>query len=211
MINYYTIDTETTGLSVKNQEVVEISIIRCSDRRQLSRTIRAETPETASYDALKITGKTLADLYNGDSKEDAVTLCNKFFEEDGGTPASRCIIGHNIISFDKKFLHALWEKCGSDFPASLWLDTLQMMRQYAKDKGMIKPKLGLEPSCDIFGIKKVAGSHTAKGDVRNNYFLYNKIIESGFDYLPFIKTFPHNPIRVSEEDVNDLLAEMDSY
>jgi DNA polymerase III epsilon subunit-like protein len=209
-IKYYIIDTETSGLSARPDmhEVVQISIIRCSDKVQLSKNIIAERPERASYDALRITGKTLADLKKGDRKEDVVALCNKFFEEDGGTPASRCIIGHNIIAFDKKFLHALWESCDQEFPANLYMDTLLMMKAWAKTQGLVKPKLNLDASCDLFGFKKVGQAHTAKGDTQNNFLLYKELLASGFDYLPFVKTHPHKIERVSDTDVDNMLNEL---
>jgi DNA polymerase III epsilon subunit-like protein len=107
-IQYYIIDTETTGLKAGYHECVEIGIIRCVDRVQLWRQIIAESPERSSFDALAITKKTLSDLEKGHRKEDVVAECEKFFNEDKLTPAHRCIVAHNS-PFDRKFLHALWE------------------------------------------------------------------------------------------------------
>src|ERR1700679_1153587 len=101
---YYIIDTETTGLKINYHECTEIGIIRALDRVQLWRNIKCESPQNASFDALAITKKTLADLEKGFSRKEIVTECNKFFNEDGLTPAHRCIVGHNIFSFDKRFL-----------------------------------------------------------------------------------------------------------
>ena len=140
-LQFYLIDTETSGLADKIHEVVQISIIRCSDRHQLSKYIKAEHPETASEEALRITGKTHADLLKGDSKESVVELCDNFFAQDGTTPEHRCIVGHNIQRFDCRFLQALWTKCNKEFPANLWLDTIPFTKAYAK-------KFGIEINAD---------------------------------------------------------------
>jgi hypothetical protein len=205
-IHYYILDSETSGLSTIQHEVVEVSIIRCSDKVQITRNIKAEHPHTASLDALAVTKKTLADLSAGEDKEKVVDEINAFFEEDKSSPKNRCIVAHNA-SFDKKFIHTLWEKCGKIFPANMWLDTIALTRLAAKQQGIIKPKVNLEAACDLFGIKKTATFHNAKMDTRNTYFLWKKLIEEmNIDYIPLIKTIPH---ASPEEDEMELMnAEM---
>ena len=206
-IVYYVIDTETTGLKINYHECTEIGIIRATDRMQLWRNIKCERPETASFDALKITNKTLADLEKGFPKEQVVEECEKFFNEDGLTPAHRCIIGHNIFSFDKRFLFALWESVGKTFPATLWLDTIPMIKKYVKDNGLGKMKINLHAACDIVGVKKLSDSHNAKVDSRNSYLLWKNLVEDKkIDYLPFIKTAVHTLAvdPVLDDDGNDI-------
>lgn len=207
MLAYYIIDLETTGLKSEYHEVFEISIIRATDRVQLSRTIKCEMPERASLAALEITGKTMADLETGLSKEAVVEECHKFLQEDGLTPAHRCIVGHNIYAFDRRFLHALWASTSKEFPAHLWLDTLPMIKVYAKqlppvldDYGrIIKQKHHLQAACDLAGIKKFAQAHSAKMDSRNSYLLWKDLVESkNMDYLSFIKTAVHQLSPSSE-------------
>lgn len=191
-LKYYIIDTETTGLKAGHHEMTEIGIIRAEDRVQLWKQIRCEYPERASFDALAITKKTLADLANGDDKEKVVEACENFFNQDGLTPQHRCIVGHNIHSFDRRFLFALWESVGKTFPAALWLDTIPMTKHYAKIIGLVKPKVNLHAACDIVGVKKISEAHNAKVDSRNSYLLWKNLIEEKkVDYLPFIKTAIH--------------------
>src|SRR5579871_1292089 len=147
-IKYYIIDTETTGLKANYHEMTEIGIIRCEDRVQLWRQIKCVYPERANFDALAITKKTMADLERGADHLQVVDECERFFAEDGLTPAHRCIVAHNA-PFDRKFLHALWEQLGKEFPAHLWLDTMSLTREYAKQIGLVKPKVNLHASCDI--------------------------------------------------------------
>jgi DNA polymerase III alpha subunit (gram-positive type) len=134
-LQYYIIDTETTGLKSDYHEMTEIGIIRCADRVQLWRQIKCVNPERANFDALAITKKTMADLERGYDRDAVVAECNKFFEEDGLTEAHRCIVAHNA-PFDRKFLHALWESQGKAFPAHLWLDTMALTREYIKKIGL---------------------------------------------------------------------------
>lgn len=190
-IGYWILDTETTGLDATRQEVVEIGVIRVETKVQLWKNIKAEYPERSSWDALKICNKTLADLEKGDTKEQVIEVCEKFFSEDGLTPAHRCIIAHNA-SFDRKFLHALWGKVNKEFPAMLWVDSIQLVRAYAKKMGIVKPKVNLAASCDLLQVKKFANAHSAKSDTRNTYLLWKALTEThNIDPLPFIKTIPH--------------------
>jgi DNA polymerase III epsilon subunit-like protein len=201
MLAYYIIDTETNGLKSGYHTMTEIGIIRAADRVQLWRNIKCETPERSSFDALAITKKTLADLERGYSREEVVAECEKFFAEDGLTPAHRCIVGHNIFTFDKRFLFALWESVGKEFPATLWLDTIPMTKQYAKDIGLIKPRVNLHAACDIVGVKKLSDSHNAKVDSRNTYLLWKNLVEDKkIDHLPFVKTAEHKITAPSVEE-----------
>src|SRR5690242_6783461 len=140
-LEFFVLDVETTGVNTSLHEVIEVSIIRASNRVQLTEFIRAETPETASIDALQIQNKTFDDLVNGKSKEEVIEKLDRFFAEDGLTPAHRCIIAHNF-SFDKRFMHALYEKVGKNFPANLWGCSMALSRHYAKTVlGIPKPKV----------------------------------------------------------------------
>ena len=190
---YYITDTETTGLVQSYHEISEISIIRCSDRVQLTSFIKCEYPERSSFDALAITKKTLADLEKGDSKEVVVEKINKFLNEDGLTPAHRCFVAHNY-SFDKKFIHALYDKVGQKCPVDLWLCTMALTKKFAKEQGLVKPKVNLHAACDLLGIKKISEAHSSKLDSRNTYLLHRELVENRkIDYLPLIKTAKHAP------------------
>lgn len=190
-LQYYVVDTETTGLKANFHEITEVGIIRAKDRVQIHRCVKCVYPERANFDALAITKKTMADLDRGYDKAAVIAECNKFFEEDGATPAHRVIVAHNA-PFDRRFLHAMWESEGLEFPAHLWLDTVSLTKAYAKKIGLIKPKVGLHAACDIVGIKKLSDAHNAKVDSRNCYLLHRNLVEEKkIDYLPFIKTAIH--------------------
>lgn len=209
-ILYYIIDTETTGLKANYNEMTEIGIIRYTDRMQLWRQIKCEYPERANFDALAITKKTMADLERGHLKTSVVDECEKFFAEDGATPAHRCIVAHNA-SFDRRFLHALWEQCGKPFPANLWIDTISMTKDFLKkvDPATVtivktatgKPSTQLHACCDMVGIKKLSDAHNAKVDSRNTYLLFRNLMdEKQIDHLKHIKTEVHSPNLGSNTD-----------
>lgn len=188
---YYLVDLESSGLSLERNEVTQISIIRCSDRHQLSKYIKAEHPETASDEALRITNRTRADLLKGDSKESVVEFCDDFFKQDGATPEHRCMVGHNVHRFDQRFTHELWRKCGKQFQAHLWLDTLPFTKAYAKKFGIESPSFNLPSSLNILKIAAKGVAHNAITDSQNNYRLWKKLMESGVDHLDHIKRVPH--------------------
>lgn len=212
-LQFYIIDTETTGLKQNYHEMTEIGVIRCTDRVQLWRQIKCIYPERANFDALAITKKTMADLERGFDKEMVVAECEKFFAEDGLTPAHRCIVAHNA-AFDRKFLHSLWESCGKEFPAHLWLDTISLTKEFLKQVdqsqlNIVKTATGrvstqLHACCDMVGVKKISEAHNAKVDSRNTYLLHRNLIEEKkIDYLPFIKTAIHNISGSSDEEGSD--------
>ncbi len=190
-IDYYVLDLESSGLDLKRHEVTQISIIRCSDRFQLNKFIKAEHPETASWEALKITGRTLKDIVTGENKEDVIEFVEGFLNQDGKDAESRCMVGHNVHRFDTRFTHALWEKVGKAFPAHLWLDTLPFTKAYALKYGIAAQKFNLDASLEIAGIVKKGEAHNAKIDTRNTYRLWKKLMESGTDYLSSMKRAPH--------------------
>lgn len=199
-LHFYLTDVETSGLSLERNEVTQISIIRCADRFQLSKYIKAEHPETAHEDALRITGRTRADLLKGDDKQFVVDACEKFLEEDGTSPEHRCMVGHNVHRFDQRFIHRLWEKCGRQFKSFLWLDTIPFTKAYAKQFGIESPSFNLPSSLNILKIASRGDAHNAIVDTQNNYRLFVKLMESGVDYLNHVKRIPH---ITNTDNVND--------
>ncbi len=209
-LQYYVIDTETTGLKSGYHEITEIGIIRCTDRVQLWRQIKCTYPERANFDALAITKKTMSDLERGYDREAVIAECEKFFAEDGLTPAHRCIVAHNA-PFDRKFLHAMWEAYGKEFPAHLWLDTISLTKEFLKNADesqlkIVKTATGrvstqLHACCDMVGVKKISEAHNAKVDSRNTYLLHRNLIEEKkVDHLPFIKTAIHSVAPPSDDE-----------
>lgn len=205
-LQFYVIDTETTGLSPAIHEIVEISIIRCSDRNQITKNIKALRPEKASFEALKVINKSYKDIVCGEDRETVVNAISSFLEEDGYTPEHRCMVAHNAV-FDKNFCHALWTSVGKDFPAILWLDTKPLVKAWAVKQGIVKPKLTLAASLEFCGLKAFAGQHNAKSDARNAWQLWKKADDANEDILPFTKRYPHSS-SASSSSVEDYLSDI---
>lgn len=191
MLAYYILDLESTGVDSKWHEVSQVSIIRCTDRFQLSKFIKVEYPQRAAWKALEVTGRTFSDLNRGEDRDDVVAASDIFIAEDGLTPEHRCIVGHNVHKFDLRFAHALWKKCNKPFPANLWMDTLPFSKDYAIAKGIESKSFKLEIACNILGIKTAGTQHNAISDTRNNYKLWLKLMDSGLNHLKYIKRVPH--------------------
>lgn len=202
-LQYYVLDIETTGFSPDKHEITEVGIVRVKDKTQFFKHVRCDFPERASLDSLRITNKTLEDLAVGESKEDLINKVNDFLNEDGLTPQHRVIVGHNIVNFDRKFLCKLWKDYDQVFPASLWLDTMKMMKAYAKKAGLVKPKFNLQASADICGIKKMANIHNAKSDSRQTYYLFQDLVNvKKIDHLLMIEKFVQSDSSNNEFDMS---------
>jgi DNA polymerase III epsilon subunit-like protein len=189
-IFFYVADCETTGLNNLYHEVCELSIIRCSDRMQLSREVIVEKPENSSFDALRITGKTMEDLKRGITKLELINEVHQFLSEDGIAPTHRCLVGHNI-SFDRNFLCAMWGKYNKKFPFDLYLDTIHMFKAFSKRRGDGKVKANLTAACEATGIKKLGSAHSAKTDTKHTFLLWQELSKT-IDFLDHIKHIPHN-------------------
>lgn len=198
-LSYYIIDTETTGLKAGYNEITEISIVRCSDRHQLTKKVLCDYPDRATPMALKVTNRTFEDLLEGDSKDDVIEACNAFFAQDGKTPEHRCMVAHNA-SFDKRFCHDLWGSRRQSFPAICWMDTIKFAKDWSKKIGVlpeVNPETG-NPSFKLASVLKFAnitpmpGAHDAGSDARNTYLVWKKGMELGIDHLGAIKRWPHS-------------------
>lgn len=189
-INYYILDTETTGLKAGYHEVIQISTLRYSDKFQKTLNIKADFPQRASKEALMITGKTVYDLKEGIEKNTAIEALEAFFEEDQSTPEHRCIVAHNGI-FDRRMLHAMWASVNRVFPANLWLCTKEFTRKYAKKQGIQKPKLTLQASMELTGLPQKRGAHNAVIDVQNTENLFTKLMSENLGHVQLIKRVPH--------------------
>jgi DNA polymerase III epsilon subunit-like protein len=187
---YYVIDTETTGLKAGWNEITQISIIRCSDRTQLTRDIAIEHPERCQQQALQVIGKTIEELLIGCTREQAVSACERFWNQDGKTPEHRCLIAHNA-QFDKRFCHALWQSVNKRFPVVCWLDTLIYIKLWSERMGVKLASKTLEKSLEFAKIAMKDPLHNASSDAQAVYRLWKRGMDARIDHLPAIKRFPH--------------------
>jgi DNA polymerase III epsilon subunit-like protein len=213
-LEYYALDTETTGLASSYNEINQISVVRASDKKQILIDIKVEHPERANAQALEIQGKTKADLLKGIPLLSAIEQVDAFFEEDGKTPEHRCVIAHNA-PFDRKFCHAEWDIKKKAFKANLWLCTKQFAQRYVKKniqhtqkiaqaQNETKVKYGLNNFMKGVGIPIKLGAHNAGVDAENALDLFNWLVQSKTEYVSLITRNPHKEdVQSKEPEVFD--------
>jgi DNA polymerase III epsilon subunit-like protein len=224
-IVYYILDTETCGLNLDYHEINQISVMRVSDEKQYSTNIRVKNPNKFDFRSLEVQGISPADLKTGIPVEEAINNVERFFNEDGQSPAHRCIVAHNA-PFDRKFVHRAWERANKEFPADLWICTQSFSKRYVKkhaceqkiakaqmdggvddikaDKlGRLKPKFGLNNMLVGLGISPIGGAHRAEIDVQNTLILFNWLIESKTEHVSLIQRIPHKESNNLDLDMED--------
>lgn len=191
--NICVVDTESTGLSIKTDEIVQIACIMIDPR---SLTIVPNSEFNSLLRPVDIMSGTPSEIEAKWQRARGAFNINKLRREDlekaplpehvfkafaahvtrynsGGTgPTARPIAsGHNILNFDLPFMQKYFEKyklIGADgsqklFNSRVFLDTLHLCFLWFEN--MSEPeKLNMDLLRDYFGISK-KDSHTAIGDV----------------------------------------------
>lgn len=194
-MEYYIVDTETTGTDTRQHEISEISIIRFSDKHQITRFIYLEHPEKADPFALEATGRKRNELNSGlsiseNSKWKVIPEVHNFLLKDGLTPEHRCLVAHNA-AFDRRFMQAVWQKNKLVLPVNFWLDTMKISRREMKKEGVKKPKVTLAATLEKFGITPIGQAHRAAYDAQNLFRFFKKIRDEKIDFLENIERYEH--------------------
>ena len=141
------LDTETTGLSVQDNELIEISAARLSGREIVDRFDTFVHPkQLIPAEITELTSITNADVADAPSAVEAVAALADFV---GGCP----VIAHNA-TFDRSFIESV--KGGVNV-SDIWIDSLALSR-------IALPRLAshkLSFMADLFGCDSV--SHRARG------------------------------------------------
>ncbi len=202
-------DTETTGLNPVESEIVQLAAKRFlvteagwEAQEEFNWFFKPKKPIPVEVSVLNhITNEMVADCPSIEEK----------FDEIASALDADFWCGHNINSFDNKFMHHLYEVMEKELPDGYYkpMDTLDasvdlISREESK-------KYNLTAMSDLFGIKEstdgTAGFHDALYDVRQcaalaerlgNLYLYSPVIpESGFtDYSirpQIIDIFSYDP------------------
>ena len=143
------LDTETTGLSVQDNELIEISAARLRGRDVIDRFDTFVHPSgLIPSEITQLTHITNADVAHAPTAEEAVAELETFV---GGSP----VIAHNA-TFDRSFIEAVK---GGVRVSDVWVDSLALSR-------IALPRLSshkLSFMADVFGCASV--SHRACDDV----------------------------------------------
>lgn len=132
----YVADTETTGLSAYEHDIIELSLYRLTDDAQKTWLLKPTKPEAIDPGALRINGHKMEDIthltkYGRENYQDpnkTIVEIENWMSEDCVPAEQRILVGQNV-SFDKNMLEQLWTKCSSrdTFPfGRKSLDTLSI-------------------------------------------------------------------------------------
>ena len=116
------IDTETTGLSARSNNIIEIGIIKIKDLKIVDRFGTFVNPgRSIPYYITQLTGISDDDVYDAPFFDQVADECLQFIGES-------VIVGHNL-SFDMSFLSAELQNCGREKTENLNLCTLRLARR----------------------------------------------------------------------------------
>lgn len=194
---FYVVDTETTGINSKLNDVIEISMCRVllqTDNKtimeQKNWLLKALNPTTIEDEALAINKHNKSDILHQTSfgkenyKEpsDVIVEIENWILDDGFSVMDRIFVGQNP-DFDIEFLQELWKKLNSPttFPFSLEngnrvIDTKQIATLIDLCLGKRRLYYNLGSLAKAFKVKK-GKAHSAVGDVETTVNLITKFIQ----------------------------------
>ncbi len=164
--DYVLFDLETTGLSCRNDEVIEISALKVKDgsvEDEFSTLVNPGMP--IPFMASEVNG--ITDDMVKDSP-DFKTALGQFIEFAGDS----VLVGHNIVSFDMKFIQRDVEKYYGKVLGNDYIDTLLLARLYL-------PELQHHTLSDLAHYYHIstAGAHRALADCRMNQRIFESLKE----------------------------------
>lgn len=164
--NYVLVDIETTGLSPKDNDIIEIGAIKVCENKVIDKyesLIKIDYKLNPFITRLTgITNKML--LENG---KDLNEVLEKFLEFVG----SDIIIGHNV-NFDINFIYDKCEKHLNTYLKNDFIDTMRIAKKVLPDSSNYK----LGTLANKFGIN-YEDAHRGLKDVEITYQVYNNLRE----------------------------------
>lgn len=162
--DYVVFDLETTGISCYKDSVVEISALKVIggvEEEEFSSLVNPQ--RSIPYDASRVNGITDAMVADAPLFNDVLM---KFIDFTEGMT----LVGHNIHSFDLKFIYRDSEKFYGGIPGNDYVDTLRLARKYL-------PQLkrhSLTVLAEYYGIS-TQGAHRALNDCHMNQQVYEQL------------------------------------
>ena len=155
--DYVIFDLETTGISCTSDEVVEISAVKVEGGVVVDEFTTLVNPgRPIPYQATSVHGITNEMVENSPMFREALADFNDFIGDS-------VIIGHNIHTFDMKFIQRDAQKYFGKYIGNDYIDTLEIARLYLPEL----PGRSLVELADHYGIES-QGAHRALNDCRMN-------------------------------------------
>lgn len=177
--DYVVFDLETTGISCITDRVVEISAVKVIDGKvaeEFSTLVNPGCP--ISYSASQVNG--ITDDMVADSP-DFESVLPDFLAFVGDLP----LVGHNIHSFDLRFIYRDCMEYFGKIPGNDYVDTLKIAR-------LCLPEIrhhSLTDLAEYYGISS-EGAHRALADCRMNREVYERLGEALKKKADLIKKCP---------------------
>ena len=188
--SYIVVDLETTGRNHYEDDIIEIGAIKYINNIEVDRfSALVKTPKTLSKDIIKLTGITNEILNKyGEEKANVITSFYSFLGDD-------IVIGHNITSFDSKFIEdAFQEVLGCHFKND-YIDTLYLAR---KELPSLKHH-SLKYLAEIFSIDYTK-AHRAVEDCIINNMVYEIIALGKKEYTNTIEE--ESLVSINENEIS---------
>lgn len=158
---YVVFDLETTGLSSKQDQIIELSAIKASGESVIDTFSTLVNPQCAiPYQATNVNGITDDLVADAPLLEEVMP---RFLEFIG----DMVLVGHNIQSFDLKFIYRAVERLGLPEVSNDYIDTVYMARSCL-------PQLGHYRLTDLASYFQIdtTGAHRALQDCMMNLKCY---------------------------------------
>ena len=162
--DYVVFDLETTGISCYNDQVVEISAVKVSKGQVVEEFTSLVNPKCPiPYRASMVNGIT------DEMVKDAPAF-DKVLADFLGFIGDHVLVGHNIHTFDMKFIYRDCEKFWGKVPENNYVDTLSLARMCLAELGHYK----LTDLSEYYGVSP-KGAHRALNDCRMNQIIYERL------------------------------------
>ena len=180
--DYVVFDLETTGISYATDEVVEISAVKVQNGKVVDEFTTLVNPGCPiPYYASEVNGITDDMVADSPSFEKALSDFLTFVGD-------AVLVGHNIHTFDMKFLYRDAERFWGETIGNDYIDTLQIAKAYLP--GLRHHRL--VDLADYYGID-AEGAHRALNDCRMNQMVFEylgKEIANPTDEAKAVKKCP---------------------
>jgi len=207
-------DVETTGTSIVDHDIIEISCKRLLDGEQKTWWMKAIHEDTISAEALAVNGHKLEDITwktkAGKEKyrlpEDVLPEIENWLFDDRVTTADRILCGHNI-AFDFDRMQECWKRCGNieTFPFSInTIDTKMLAVFFDFLQNTSGRTYSLSHVIKRLGITK-RHAHTADQDVMMTFDLVQYYINYFGDFIKNSK----QPLPIIGENTYEVEPELE--